>query len=106
MRALSLSLISLVLLAGTASAAERCVAPNAVAQLDASQVDDLVGSYRLSDGRKLRLSAESGRLYAEFKDHRAIYLEAVGPNKLSSKDGKVSITYVPGNPVETLKLGY
>jgi hypothetical protein len=104
MRALSLSLLSLTLLTGAASAHEHCAAPTATVQLSPDQMRDLEGSYRLSDGRVLQISASATRLYADVKKHRRLALLATGPNTLVSQDGAVSITYDPANPVETLKL--
>lgn len=104
MRALSLSLLSLSLLTGAASAHEHCGAPTATVQLSHEQLLNLEGSYRLSDGRILSMSTKSGKLFAKVSNRRRVALEATAPNKLVSVDGALAITFDPGNPVETLKL--
>jgi hypothetical protein len=89
MRKLSVVCFAAALVAGSALAA-----PAAKVHATAEQLQNVEGTYGLSNGRVLKLFTLDNRLYAQLK-HSRTELEAVGENAYASRDGTISVTYKP-----------
>jgi hypothetical protein len=89
MRKLSVVCFAAALVAGSAFAA-----PAAEVHATAEQLQNVEGTYGLSNGRVLKLFTVENRLYAQLK-HSRTELVAVGDNAYASKDGTISVTYKP-----------
>jgi hypothetical protein len=102
MHKLSYVCLAAALVAGSALAAP--AAPTEV-QATSQQLHDVEGSYRLSNGRVLKLIMQDDRLYAELKNHRT-ELVAVGENAFASRDGSISVTYKPDAATEQISVSF
>lgn len=69
-------------------------------------VDEVEGSYLLSNGRWLALIDLDQRLYAEFDHWRRVQLQEVGPHLFASREGDVQMTWMPDRRADTILLSY
>lgn len=101
-----LALFATTTLSGAAFAAPPAVAPAAsnaavlsvqtiagrLPTLRASDVDDLVGTYRLPDGQTLRISFEQRRLFAEL-GQRKTEIVPVAPNTFAARGDALQLVF-------------
>lgn len=65
---------------------------------------DVEGEYRLENGNSVRLSVIDGRLYLDLNRWYRKELQAVAPNLLASRDGIVTVEYLPDGPTEHIRI--
>ncbi|QOY93872.1 hypothetical protein IM543_20440 [Massilia sp. UMI-21] len=69
-------------------------------------VDEVQGSYRLSNGRWIDLIDLDQQLYAEFDHWRRVQLREVGPHLFASRAGDVQMSWMPDQRADTILLSY
>ena len=85
-----------------------CANAVAAAPIDRGDAEDLkhdiAGEYRLETGRSVRLSVLDGTLYIDLSktDRKALY--PVAPNLLVSRDGSVTVRYLPEGQAERIRI--
>lgn len=72
----------------------------------AQLIDEVEGSYRLSNGRWLTLVDLDQRIYAEFDEWRRVQLQEVGPHRFASREGDVQMVWMPEQRADTILLSY
>jgi hypothetical protein len=91
----------LILACAQASAA----AATPISSGEATQlIHDVAGEYRLDTGRSVRLSVVDDRLYIDLDRSYRKELEAVAPNLLASRDGLVTVEYMPDGGAERIRI--
>jgi hypothetical protein len=105
MRALSIFLATATLLtaAGTAQAQAGSAELHRVS---AEQMDKVIGTYKLSDGRRAELFALGEGLYMRIERGPQKQLLLAGPNQFASRDGRVSIQFGPELDNERIVLAH
>lgn len=72
---------------------------------DAMQLKyDVEGDYRLENGNRVRLSVVDGRLYLDLDRSYRKELQVVAPNLLASRDGLVTVQYMPDSATERIRI--
>lgn len=69
-------------------------------------VDEVQGSYRLSNGRWIDLIDLDQQLYAEFDHWNRVRLREVGPHLFASRSGDVTMAWMPDQRPDTILLSY
>jgi hypothetical protein len=90
-----------------------CAHAAAVAAVAATPVDrargeeirsDIAGEYRLETGRSVRLSLLDGTLYIDLDNAHRRALYPVAPNLLASRDGALTVQYMPDGETERILI--
>jgi hypothetical protein len=80
----------------------------AAAPIDRGEAEDLkhdiAGEYRLETGRSVRLSVLDGTLYIDLNNAERKALHPVAPNLLASRDGSLTVQYLPEASVERIRI--
>jgi len=72
---------------------------------DAEDLKDAVaGQYRLASGLDVRLRLVDQQLYVDLNDHYRRQIFPVSSNLLSSRDGSLTVEYLPDGPVERILI--
>ena len=66
--------------------------------------NDVEGQYRLENGRDVRLVQVDHKLYLDLNRHYRKELLAVGEKMLASRDGRLTVRYMPDGPVEQILI--
>jgi hypothetical protein len=104
MHSLPIICVAAALLAFPAHATSSSPLPGFAAT--AEQLHNIEGTYKLSNGRTLRLSAMDNRLYADLKGYYNTELVAVAENLFTSEDGEISVTIAPENSQDPLTISF
>jgi hypothetical protein len=94
MRALSIFLASAVLLT-TASTAQAAAGSTDSSRATAEQIEQITGTYKLSDGRHAEIYVLDDRLYVRIARGARKELRLAGPNRFATHDGKLAIQFGP-----------
>jgi hypothetical protein len=94
MRALPIFLAAAVLLT-TASAAQADAGSNELSRATAQQMEQITGTYKLSDGRHAEIYVLDGRVYVRIARGARKELQLAGPNRFATRDGKIAIQFGP-----------
>jgi hypothetical protein len=94
MRALSIFLAAAVLLT-TASAAQADTGAAEPGHVTAQQMEQITGTYKLSDGRHAEIYVLDDRLYVRIARGARKELRLAGPNRFATHDGKLAIQFGP-----------
>jgi hypothetical protein len=105
MRALSIFLATATLLAAAGTAQAQAGSAE-LHRVSAEQMDKVIGTYKLSDGRRAELSALSERLYMRIGRGPQKELLLAGPNQFASRDGRISIQFGPELDTERIVLAH
>jgi hypothetical protein len=65
---------------------------------------DIVGEYRLESGRSVRLLLLDETLYIDLDNIHRRALYPVAPNLLASRDGALTVRYLPEGPTERILI--
>jgi hypothetical protein len=65
---------------------------------------DIAGEYRLETGRSVRLSLLDGTLYIDLDNAHRRALYPVAPDLLASRDGALTVQYMPDAPTERIRI--
>lgn len=65
---------------------------------------DIAGEYRLETGRSVRLSVLDGTLYIDLNNAQRKALHPVAPNLLASRDGSLTVEYLPEGQAERIRI--
>jgi hypothetical protein len=65
---------------------------------------DIAGEYRLETGRSVRLSLLDGTLYIDLDNIHRKALYPVAPHLLASRDGVLTVQYMPDGPTERIRI--
>jgi hypothetical protein len=65
---------------------------------------DVEGDYRLQNGNRVRLSVVEGRLYLDLDRSYRKELHVVAPNLFASRDGLVTVQYLPDSATERIRI--
>jgi hypothetical protein len=85
--------------------AQAAASPTSISHGEASQLKyDVAGEYRLENGNSVRLSVVDGRLYLDLDRSYRKELQAVAPNLLASRDGLVTVLYMPDGATERVRI--
>ena len=80
----------------------------AAAPIDRGDAEDLkhdiAGEYRLETGRSVRLSVVDGTLYIDLNNADRKALHRVAPDLLASRDGSLTVEYLPEGSVERIRI--
>ena len=99
-QALSLAAALITAVAGPAAAQNPSqvveVAGKATPLPDRSTLRAMTGDYALADGRVLRVQRPGLHLAAALDDGWARSLEPTGPNRFSTRDGRLTVAFEPG----------
>jgi hypothetical protein len=88
-----------------ACAQASAVAATPISSGEAMQLKyDVEGDYRLENGNRVRLSVVDGRLYLDLDRSYRKELQVVAPNLLASRDGLVTVQYMPDNATERIRI--
>lgn len=85
-------------------------APAALADIPISRAEatelkfDVEGQYRLDNGRDVRLTLVDDRLYLDLNRHYRREILPVADRVLASRDGKLTVQYMPDGPVERILI--
>lgn len=80
-------------------------AAQAVEHQQAAQLKaDVAGAYRLESGRSVRLTLAGDTLYIDLDNLYRRELHAVGPKLLASRDGTLTVEFLPDDPVERIRI--
>lgn len=90
----------------TAQRAAMGAAPSGPVSTGGQLVDEVIGSYALSNGHRLDLFQLDERLVAEFDKRRRVRLEEVGPHLFASREGDVQMAWMPGQRTDAILLSY
>jgi hypothetical protein len=93
MRALLTLLAATTLLASSATAAP--IAADAPQRATAQQIDDVQGTYKLSDNRRVEVFALGARLYVRIGRSPQKELVLAGQNRFAARDGSIAIQFGP-----------
>lgn len=78
----------------------------AATPIDHVEAEDLkeaaAGFYRLDSGRDVRLALVDQRLYVDLNRRYRKQVYPVSDNLLSSRDGRLTVEYLPEGPVERI----
>ncbi|MFC5459248.1 hypothetical protein [Massilia niabensis] len=66
--------------------------------------NDVEGQYRLENGRDVRLVQVDHKLYLDLNRHYRKELLPVAENVLASRDGRLTVQYMPHGPVEQILI--
>lgn len=81
------------------------VAYPAISRGDAMDLKhDIAGHYRLDTGRDVRLTLIEDRLYLDLNRHYRRELQPVADRLLASRDGRLTVEYMPDGPVERILI--
>ena len=94
MRALSIFLAAAVLLT-TASTAQADAGSTELSRVTAQQMEQITGTYRLSDGRHAEIYVLDERVYVRIGRGARQELQLAGPNRFATRDGKLAIQFGP-----------
>ena len=86
--------------------AQRSAAAAGVISTGDQLASEVVGTYALSNGRRLELLGLDQQLYAEFDNWRRVRLEEVGPHLFASRAGDVRMRWMPDQRSDTILLSY
>jgi hypothetical protein len=92
-----------LLASGVANAAPAAPAQAAL-RPTLEQISQLEGVYGLADGRRVRIVQADDRLYAELDKNRRLELFAAGPDTVASRDGALTVQYMPEGPTERIRI--
>jgi hypothetical protein len=81
------------LLASSATAAP--IAADAPQQATRQQMDEIVGSYKLSDNRRADIFTSEGQLYLRIGRSPQKELVLAGQNRFATRDGSIAIRFSP-----------
>lgn len=85
-----------------------CTQAAAAAPIDRGDAEDLIhdiaGEYRLETGRSVRLSVLDGTLYIDLNTTDRQALHPVAPNLLASRDGSLTVQYLPEGQAERIRI--
>jgi len=80
----------------------------AAVPMDSGDASDLkyavAGVYRLPSGLDVRLRLVDQELYVDLNRHYRKQVFPVSPNLLSSRDGNLTIEYLPDGPIERILI--
>ena len=65
---------------------------------------DAAGHYRLENGRNVRLVLDEQHLYLDLNHHFRRQLFPAGHRLLASRDGKLTVQYLPDGPVKRILI--
>jgi len=65
---------------------------------------DVEGDYRLENGNRVRLSVVDGRLYLDLDRSYRKELQVVAPNLFASRDGLVTVQFMPDSATERIRI--
>jgi hypothetical protein len=102
MRALLPLLAASTVLAGSATAAP--IAADAPQQATAQQIDEVQGTYKLSDNRRAEIFALGTRLYVKIGRGSQRELVLAGQNRFAARDGSIAIQFGPDLDHERIVL--
>lgn len=124
MRPLSLlraSLIASLLLAAASAAAQNMPYPRAntvpiasvqvsaparTVQVRAEEAERITGSYKMSNGWRLKVHTSDRHIDATIDKERPIRLVAVGPYQFASRDGNVTMDFNQGKDGDDMRMSY
>jgi len=85
-----------------------CSSALAAVPMDSGDSSDLkyavAGVYRLPSGLDVRLRLVDQELYVDLNRHYRKQVFPVSPNLLSSRDGALTVEYLPDGPVERILI--
>jgi hypothetical protein len=88
-----------------ACAQATAIAATPISSGEATQLKyDVAGEYRLETGKSVRLSVVDDRLYIDLDRWYRKELQAVAPNLLASRDGLVTVQYIPDGATERVRI--
>jgi hypothetical protein len=105
MRALSVFLATTALLSATGTAFADTTPTDAL-DINAEQIAQLPGIYKLSDGRRAELSVSNYRLYVSIGHGKQKLLVAAGQNRFASRDGSISVQFGPELDTDRIVLAH
>ncbi|MGJ7914535.1 hypothetical protein ACI48D_03525 [Massilia sp. LXY-6] len=94
MRALSLFLATTALLT-TVGAAQADAGSTEPLSTTAQQMDEVTGTYKLSDGRRAELFVLDNRIYVRIGSGQQKELHLAGTDRFASLDGRLSVQFGP-----------
>ncbi len=80
--------------------------PGGFISTGAQLADEVEGTYALSNGRRLELLDIDQQVWADFGKWSRVQLNEIGPHRFASREGDVQMTWVPGQPADTILLSY
>ena len=80
--------------------------PNGFIATGAQLADEVEGTYALSNGRRLELIDLDQQVVADFGKWSRVRLDEVGPHRFASREGDVTLTWLPGERLDTIVLSY
>ena len=102
---LCLALIPTTLATALAALALPALAASPISAGDAVELKyDVEGHYQLENGRAVRLTMVEDRLYLDLNRSFRKELQPVGDRVLASRDGKLTVQYMPDGPVERILI--
>ncbi|MDB5793272.1 MAG: hypothetical protein JWQ80_3296 [Massilia sp.] len=85
--------------------ASTALAAAPISRGDAAELKlDIAGQYRLENGRDVRLTVMDERLYLDLNRSYRKELLPVGDKVLASRDGRLTVQYMPDGPVERILI--
>ncbi|QNA88508.1 hypothetical protein G4G28_08380 [Massilia sp. Dwa41.01b] len=83
------------------------LASPSISRGDASELKfDIAGEYLLDNGRKIRMRLVDDELYLDLNRYRRHKLLPVTDRTLASRDGKLTVEYLPDGPAERIHIRY
>jgi hypothetical protein len=96
------ALLCLALMSAFASTA---LAATPISRGDAIDLkNDVAGQYRLENGRDVRLVLTDDKLYLDLNRYYRKELLPIGDKMLASRDGRLTVQYMPDGPVERILI--
>jgi hypothetical protein len=105
MRALSIFLAAAALLS-TVSTAHADAGSAEPRRATAQQMDQVTGTYKLSDGRRAEIFVLDERLYVRIGRGPQTEFQLAGPDRFASIDGRMSIQFGPDLDTDRIVLAH